>query len=371
MNNRLSIILSVFTVAACLLCMASASAQVEDSVEDPWAEARELYRDGAYAGAVPYIVAAAQRDPTELRYVVSLARAHYQAGNLDKAVYYYDMYTGSELSNDASGRYSLSTARSERESANRNREGSNEPPRPPAYETGLLNSLEAQIEAGPALTTTGGGAVATWRALLRSGYVSPSLTQIRQRLADKLVREARHTLRDSAGWIPNLTLQQWQTQAERYRLAASLLPPPKPFDRDEESATPPDAGALQVTDTTLSSYAALDGWRAFCEGQIQYLNENYTSALEQFDAAAAALPQHPEPILGAMNSMIAGANRGGAASASAGTGYIDRLERLDLGDSKTELVEIYRALIESTSGNARQGARHLRSFFLSTSESSR
>jgi tetratricopeptide (TPR) repeat protein len=339
----------------------TAFAQVEDTVEDPWQEARSLYRDRAYQEAIPYIVEAAQRDPDELRYIVSLARAHYQAGNYDRAVYYYDMYIGSESVDEYTGRYAVSTARSERNSANQNRETPSEPPRAPAYETQLLNSLNAQLESGPMLTETGGGAMASWNSLLQSGYVDPSLSTLRERIANGLVREARTRLRESAGWIPQLSLRQWETQAERYRLAKSLMPPPIPFDQEDRSTEDASETPASIDlDTTLSSETALEGWIAFCEGQIQYLNENYPSARERFDVAIDGISQHPEPLMGAINSIVAGQ----LSTGNEAPDYLRQLREMEFSGDKAQLILLYEALLANARGDTEEGAAALRSFFL-------
>lgn len=279
----------------------TAIAQVDRTVEDPWKQARELYGDRAYNEAIPYIVEAAQRDPSELRYIISLGRAHYQMGNYNKAVYYYDMYIGSPEAEQYSGRYSTASARAERNSANQKRHNPDSPPRLPNYQKRMYDALHDRLQSGPAITTHGGGAVGAWNALLQSGYVSPELEGLRQKLADRLAKEAEAKRKESDQWIANRSLEQWHTQAERYRLAKSLLPAPKPFEREgEEGNSVPSS-----PDTQYFTDEELNGWIAFCEGQIQYLNQNFETAYNRFMDSAERLTDIPEPLAGTLNAAIA------------------------------------------------------------------
>ena len=260
-----------------------AAAQVGDSWENPWAEARAYYGAQDFPTALRFAIEAAQRDPGELRYYLAIARIYFQLGQHENATWYYDLYLeamrGRPFTGPAS--YNPELARAERDSAAQARgDRAAEPSVQPQAERDVREALLARIEGGPALTETGGGAWATWVSLRRIGYANPDLAELVRLLVEALRREADTAFDPASPRVPHLTIAGWTAQAQRYEYARQAIRRPDAFDgtRNAEELPPLPAG-----------------WH-FAMGMVEYLQQNHERAAAHFDDAIsqdpALLPAH-------------------------------------------------------------------------------
>lgn len=323
------------------LCAAvSANAQVGPDVEDPWSSAREHYAAGEFQESIPYIVEAIQRDPLAGRYYISLARAHFQAGSFDLAVYYYQRYIDefADTVDPDDDMYGAERAAAERDSANALRPNPEEAVMSPQAHADVRRSLLERLVVEPALTDSGGGIVATFRSLLRLGYAEPDLATLRQNVQEALLAEANRQVAANRPRLPQLSLEGWETQRERYRLSHRLIPDPPEAPR--------------------STPSALLSRELLCEAQIQYLNQNFDSAADVFGRAIEADARLMPAYIGYINSI---------AAMDADPQQLDAAIRrfsatVDPRDPESAAVlDVYRAIHATRDGRVADAAARIRS----------
>lgn len=351
---------AAFVVSAVIGSLpAPARAQAPDSV-DPWSDARAAYSAEDFDAAARFLVEAIHRDPENARYYLGLARAEYWRGDYDKAVYYYDLYLGSLagfIAPDARAADRPDRVRSERNSANAERANAAAPVRPPEAAESAREALEARITEGPILATTGGGALALYDAMLRAGYAHPNLLQIRARLASALLAEATSIVDEDVATIPQLTLVQWRTQRDRFEAWKRLVPAPA---ERPDTDIPPSALAGDIGGTAITPWERADAHVAFCEGQIQALNENPMQAAERFRLAIEQMPEHLPARMGRLNALY---RLGNAASTVASE--LDAFEsalRLQ-APSRVGLAGVYRAAFAAQAGDVEGASARLAAIF--------
>ena len=278
-----------FTLLAALVLAPSlfAGDAFAQTASERYEEARQMYRDRDYAGAIPVIIASIQQDPGIPEYYLGAARTYFRLENYDAAVLFYDIYIdyfGNRLPQSTPANNSAARARDERASANVERSNPEAPVPDPPGQAEARAAMLARIAEGTGLTANNGGAVAMYDALMRSGYARPDLLQLRIQLMDCLLAEAQLFVPPDRAMLPSLSLDQWTTQRERMRRHQSLLP----------AAT---AGNEAVGRPVAASEA--DPARAMlhmAEGQMQFMNGNWERAAENFQLAVVAdsamLPAH-------------------------------------------------------------------------------
>jgi tetratricopeptide (TPR) repeat protein len=330
---------AIVTLALCAMAF-PASAQVGSDVVDPWQEARTLYGDGNYEEAGRYIVEALQRSPRNTQYVLGLARTYNWLTRYDEAVFYYDLYLVdllSELPDNLAARDRIDAVRAERDSANEQRQESASPVQMPAQQDIARDAVRQRISEGPILTESGGGAVAMYWALLRTGYARPDLGLVRADLRAALESEIRRDVASNRATIPVLNLRAWTTHQQRLIATEDLL--------DEVPSGSPELSP------------DLTAIRLFIDGQLQMLNENPGPALAQFDAAIALSPTLLPAHIARLNALLATSQSGrpeGEAALAAARTAIDRADPARIG-----FVSIYEAAFAAQAGRTRDAAEQL------------
>lgn len=321
-----------------LLAAPPLSAQVGPDVENPWDTARSYYSEGNYEEAQRYIIEAIQREPRNPIYYAGLARTRWGQGDVDQAVYYYDIFLSElagEITSDIPSGYRPGAIRDEREMANQGREAPDTPAGAPAHLTTAVETLNARISEGPILNTTGGGALAVYRGLLRAGYAHPSLIPLRVRLANALLAEAGDAVVSNRAVIPPLSLVQWETQRDRLEAWQSLAV--ESVGRAQSDI--PDSALDPALSGQIDARRA-EAHRLLAEGQIQYLNQNWGQASLSFAAAVDELDELLPAHIGRLNSLYRAGNAAGAAAAE-----IDALAALLESEDRGNVgvADIYRA----------------------------
>ena len=286
MQNPISILLAL-SLFGLLALPATASAQVGPDEANPFQRGRELYNSEQYAQAIPYLVEAAQREPSRGDLYLALARSAHWANNFDLAVFYYDIYLGrfadrAELT--APPRDRKDKIAQERDSANKGRKNPSAPAKGPEAQETIRTALLAKLEDGVALTNSGGGAHALFQSLLRAGFARPEITDLRNKVRAALLEEALLFAPAKARSMPALSLQEWQTQKERLTLWQEL--------GAKTTAAPREGDAKRVA-------AALDT----AEGQSAYLNEDYERAFGAFKRAHARDEAYLPATFGLLNAL--------------------------------------------------------------------
>jgi hypothetical protein len=338
-------------ILAVLVLTPAASAQVGPEIDAPWDTARSYYAEGNYAEAQRYIIEAIQREPRNPMYYAGLARARWGQGDVDQAVYYYNIFLNDlagEVTADMPTGYRPSTIRDERDHANAERERSDEAPASPAQIVTALDTLDTRIAEGPILNTTGGGALAVYRGLLRSGYAHPSLIQLRVRLANALLSEANTVISDHQAAIPSLSLVQWETQRDRLRAWQNLAVEPS----DAVFSDIP-ASALDPSITGNSQHARAAAHLDFTEGQIQYLNQNWGQASLSFANAVEALDDFVPARIGRLNALYRAGNAAQPALDETDSleSVLERVDRANVG-----VAQVYRAAFAAQADDSARAA---------------
>ncbi len=276
---------AVASVLALLLAASPVSAQ---SADERWQEARQAYADGDYETALPGGIAAIQQSPATPEYYLGVARILFQLERFDDAVFYYDIdldHFGPLLPPDTPDRQSVSRAREERNTANGSRQQPSVPPAGPDSQNQARAALETRIEEGTALTASGGGALAIYDAMIRSGYARPDLLPLRARLRECILEEANLFVSSARLVMPALSIEQWTTQRNRMRRYVELAPE-----------------AVQTVAATPES----DAGRAMllmADGQLEYLNQDYSDAATAFRQAIEADPSVLPSWIGYLNAL--------------------------------------------------------------------
>lgn len=324
-------VLALGVFACALTASGSVSAQVPDA-DEPWEEARRFYGAGEYDSAARYIVEAIQRSPLEPRYYLGLARTENWRGNFDVAVYYYDVYLNEladQLPDSLPPQDRVDRVREERDSANEQREDASADAGPPSNQEAARRALEERIASGPALTETGGGALALYRSLLRTGYARPDLVRLRRGMADGLLRELLERTPVDRAVMPVLSLRAWDTQATRLDAWIALS------QMDPE----PDEAAI----------AWAEAMGHFVRGQRAALNGNAPDALDAFDAAIAIAPELLPAHLGRLNAFV---DSGLAGHEDASAALVAARAAIQEGDGvRVGLLVVYELAIRSASGD--------------------
>lgn len=321
-----------------LLFALPAAGQVGAEVEEPWDTARSYYSEGNYAEAQRYIVEAIQRDPRNPMYYAGLARARWGQGDVEQAVYYYDIFLSElagEVTADMPSGYRPSTIRDERDQANAERDQPDDPPQAPEHLAAALETLDSRITDGPILNTTGGGALAVYRGLLRAGYAHPSLIPLRVRLANAMLAEANGVVSEQRAVIPSLSLVQWETQRDRLQAWQELAVEP---ERAQFSDIPDSA--LDPSISRSTQHVRASAHLNFAEGQIQYLNQNWGQASLSFANAVEELPDFVPARIGRLNALYRAGNAAGPALDEV-TELAEVLERVDRANAG--VAQIYAA----------------------------
>lgn len=270
--------------AASLGCSVTTVAQVGPTSVDPWEDGRAFYSEGNYGEARRYIIEAIQRDPDVPLYYLGLARCEYWLGHFDAAVYYYDVYLNDLASVPVANRRDADmpeSVRGERDAANAARQSPTSSASAPQAAVAARAAFDARIQEGPILTSTGGGAVAMYEGMLRSGYANPDLDEVRERLAAAIMDEAGGVVVDHQPALPVLTLTQWETQLARLEWWLALVPS---AGGSANGSLPPSA-VDATTAESLGRRARVQAHIALANGQVQYLNQNYAAAAEHFRSA--------------------------------------------------------------------------------------
>jgi tetratricopeptide (TPR) repeat protein len=296
-------------IAAALLAPAYAFAQ-DDPGAAAWAEARSAYSAGRYADALPRAIAAAQAAPDNPQYYLGLARILFWLERYDDAVYYYDVYL-----NDFAGRLGsnipahnrVDLVRNERNAAVEERVDPAAPITMPASAAAARDALAGWLDRGTALTATGGGALSQYENMLRVGYASPDLPALRARLVRALLDEAALLVNSRTARMPSLSDEQWRTQRRRFEAARSLGGPPERSAEEAAGSIP-----LAALDPTIAAQLRggpeenLDAQMALCDGQLEYLNQNWDRAATRFTTAVNADPDLLPAHLGRLNALLRG-----------------------------------------------------------------
>lgn len=178
--------------------------------------ANTAYNAERYDEAIGLYVQALQRAPERGEAYRNMARAYFWQANYAAAVAHYDIY----LVSFATDGDRETIQRERRLAATR----TTTPWQLPAPQKAALSKLEALLEPGqPAYSKTGASAWQAHQTLLKSGYAHPNLLKLRGRLAAALLKEhdARMALKPEQ-LTPSLTVEGWQEQRERLKLARSL-----------------------------------------------------------------------------------------------------------------------------------------------------
>lgn len=288
----------ISAAASAIALMLAASPALAQTAMERWEEARQAYSDGDYETALTGGIAAIQQSPASPEYYLGVARILFQLERFDDAVFYYDIYIdhfGPLLPSDTPDRQSVRRAREERNTANGSRQQSSVVPTGPDSQNQARATLVTRIEEGTALTASGGGALAIYDAMIRSGYARPDLLQLRSQLRDCILEEANLFVSSSRLVMPALSIEQWTTQRNRMRRYVELAPEALETPSGNVAATPEaDAGRAMLL---------------MAEGQLEYLNQDYTDATAAFRQAIEADPEVLPSWVGYLNALY-GQERG-------------------------------------------------------------
>lgn len=324
-----------FTLSAAFPASAQSSPQ---STEDPWALARDAYRNQDWDSARRFTAAASQRDPEEPRYYLSLGRIAFQQGLFEDAVWFYDVFLEyTRLSNKQfSGSYAVERARAERDSANTRRSNPTAPSKEPEAQVRVREALLARLNEGVVLSETGGGALATFQTLLQVGYANPDLTQLRNAVDAAANAEAFRLLQGTEAQFPELSYELWQRQARRYDATRQLTGAAVPFDGG----------------TAVEAPAPNRAYRALAEAQRQYLLQNWSNAEKRFRDAIEANPNLSLAHQGLLNALLA--------SNQPELSKLDEaLQGLARADANGRSLPLYRALVDAAKNDASRAATQL------------
>lgn len=178
--------------------------------------ANTAYNDGQYERAQELYIRAIQSEPSRASTYRNLARAYFWQDSYAAAVHYYDHYLTMEPGADDE-----EAIRSERRLAASR--ASDEPWTPSEAQRLSRQALDRELNSGRAFTDGGGGAWALYETLIRSGYAQPDLAQVRARLTRAIMNEFDAAVMPESGdLVPRLSLEEWQTQAQRLDAARQV-----------------------------------------------------------------------------------------------------------------------------------------------------
>jgi tetratricopeptide (TPR) repeat protein len=307
------------------------------TASERWDEARQSYADGDFDTALTGGVAAIQQSPASPEYYLGVARILFQLERFDDAVFYYDIYIdhfGPLLPSDTPDRQSVRRAREERNTANGSRQQPGTAPIGPESQNQARATLLTRIQEGTALTASGGGALAIYDAMLRSGYSRPDLLQLRAQLRACILAEGNLFVSPTRLAIPALSIEQWTTQRNRMRRYVELAPE-----------------ALETPSGMFAGTAEADAGRAMlflAEGQLEYLNQDYADSATAFGQAMQADPTVLPSWIGYLNALY-GQQRGLTESTRAAIAEFGALTE-EVGGEAPMLHAIYEAAFIAQSG---------------------
>jgi tetratricopeptide (TPR) repeat protein len=215
---RLSVLILLFAL------LAPMPAWAKDASSRIWEAAVErgntAYNSGDYETAQQAYVDAIQTSPSNATAYRNLARTYFWQDRYAAATAYYDHYL--RLAPEAED---IDQAKAERRlAAERARDTVYTLPE---SQRRALEALQGELESGRAYTRGGGGAWGLYETLLRTGYAEPQLTQVRARLARRILDEFDAIIMsDPSQLTPRLDLDDWQLQAERLAAARSVADDP-------------------------------------------------------------------------------------------------------------------------------------------------
>ncbi len=207
-----------FLVAVLAVLMLWPGGGWAQSADDYTRLGNEAYNTKKFAEAVAAYVKAIQADPAgALRAYVNCARAHNKMGHFPEALAYYQWYL--ELAPQADD---VRKVREELNGVRRRVSGEPGSILTVAQKT-ALQQVEEALRAGPFLTSDGGGAVAAYDVLLRTGFATPQLIGLRQALGRGLEEEIRQVMTPAPG-MPTAALDRagWALVRERMERMMAL-----------------------------------------------------------------------------------------------------------------------------------------------------
>jgi tetratricopeptide (TPR) repeat protein len=336
----ISVKFAVFSMAAALMSASVSAPAAAQTAAERWEEARSYYAEGDFEAALPGAIAAVQQAPAAPEYYLGAARILFQMERYDEAVFYYDIYIqhfGPILPADTPERNRLTRAREERTTANNSRTTPSSAVPEPAGQGEARAALVARIAEGIAITPTGGGALAIYDALLRTGYARPDLLTLRSELRACILEEASLFVAVNRAAMPALSIEEWEVQRTRMQRYVDLAPEPLPTASGQPR---------EVANAGLG-LAMLE----LAQGQLRYLNQDFTAAAERFGAALTAQPDFLPAHVGRLNALFS-AERGLTSEAHQALAAFQTLAEASATDPEIGLLaSIYEAAFVAQSGD--------------------
>lgn len=338
--NRHVVRTALVTFVAALVSGTLSAPAAAQTAAERWEEARGYYAEGDFESALPGAIAAIQQAPAAPEYYLGAARILFQLERYDEAVFYYDIYIqhfGPILPADTPERNRLTRAREERTTANNSRTSPSAPVPEPSGQAEARAALVARISEGIAVTPTGGGALAIYDALMRTGYARPDLLTLRSELRACILEEASLFVAVNRAVIPALSIEEWEVQRTRMQRYVDLAPEP---------LLTASGQPREVANAGLG-IAMLE----LAQGQLRYLNQDFSAAAQRFGAALAAQPDFLPAHVGRLNALFS-AERGLTAEAHEALATFQTLAESNTTDSELGLLaSIYEAAFVAQSGD--------------------
>jgi tetratricopeptide (TPR) repeat protein len=248
--------------APLLQAVARPAVAIAETADDLIKLGNTAYEEKKYREAVAAYTRAIQTDPSAFKAYRNMAFTYDQLKEFNFAAHYYDFYF--EFAPEA---------RKDRQiQANYKRvtraRGNATPLETPTQQSALAR-LQASLTSGPYLTEGGGGAIAHYDLLIRTGFATPALIPLQKVLGQKLLEEAAAAaLPAPSEPVPTFGREGWKLIIDRVNRADSL---------HALIDDPTRARAIALVDTA-------HGWD-------EYLRQNYPNARARFQSAATADPK--------------------------------------------------------------------------------
>lgn len=290
---RLSILILLLSVLSVLVgspAVAQESSRIWDAAVK---KGNSAYNAGSYEEAQQAYVDAIHARPSKAAAYRNLARTYFWQDRYAAAAAYYDHYL--RLAPEADD---IDKVKAERRLAG-------ERARDTVYtipdvQRRALKALQTEIESGRAYTSGGGGAWGLYETLLRTGYAEPQLSQIRARLARRLLDEFDAIIvPDSSQLTPRLDLDDWQLQAERLAAARTIADDPALAEILRTRSTVVEAAIAMLTGQWEDA-AKLARLARTSNPDLEFLNWFEASSLigaQQYDQALTFLDQLARNVL--------------------------------------------------------------------------
>jgi len=261
-------VLMWIVTASALLAPTPCEAQAE-AVEEMVREGNRAYNKRKYDQAVRAYTLAIQAAPDRaFKAYLNMARAYNQLRKYDHAAQYYEWYLGLEDPQRSKRDRRKVEAEFKRVARRRSKPVKNIVT---TDQQNILVQLRGSLSEGPFLTAEGGGALATYRLLIRTGYAAPDLRLLQQALASGLVEEAfRESLPFPGAPIPASGRDGWNLvmkrldQAERFGYDASMQ------------------------SIAIGLRATARGWQAYFAGDFKRALDSFSDAITGYDKILAA-----------------------------------------------------------------------------------